>query len=179
MTLASVIHGSMGGCSRVRRVVYPWLLGVEEDHTDLEMSGLLSWKDVSRAHRDMVGLKVGPTGQSHRFGIGGGRFGGAVEIRGVSGLGDALVGARRWDSEAVVQERDVVLGRDDVAAWEYVNRVRREMKRRWKESFVWMVDAEVAGFGVDSYFMSLEGLSAIVGLEIEGSKRELGRGMND
>jgi hypothetical protein len=154
LTMGGVIHGSTGGCDRTRRVVYPWLLGVEEDHEVLEMSGLASWEEVSRAHRDLSHLKKGPTGQGHRFGIGSGRFGGSVEMRGVSGLGDALIGGRRWEG-GVLRERDVVLGRDDGAAWSYVNRVRGEMKRRWKGCFKEMIEAEVRAFGSDSYFRSL------------------------
>src|SRR5579859_5828437 len=55
-----------------------------------------SWKEVSQAHRDMLAMKIGATGQSHRFGVGNGRFKESVEIGGVSGIGDALVGAQRW-----------------------------------------------------------------------------------
>jgi hypothetical protein len=44
------------------------------------------------------------------------------------------VGGRRWDSGVVLQETYVVLGRDDVAAWEYVERVRGEINRGWKVS---------------------------------------------
>ena len=42
-----------------------------------------------------------------------GGFAASIEMRGISALGDALVGARRWDSSAVLTERDVVLGTDD------------------------------------------------------------------
>jgi hypothetical protein len=74
--MGSVIPGSTEGCDRVRRVVYP-LLGVSDDNEGLEMS---RWS----LREDMVGLNAGPTGQKHRFGIGCGRFGGTVEMRGVS-----------------------------------------------------------------------------------------------
>ena len=93
MTLASMIHGSTGGCVRRRRVVRPWLVGVESDHDGLEIGESRSWAEVSQAHTDMRTMKVGATGHHHMFGVGDGRFAGCVEIRGVSGIGDALVGA--------------------------------------------------------------------------------------
>jgi Phytanoyl-CoA dioxygenase (PhyH) len=164
MTMAPIIHGSTKGCDRIRRVVYPWLIGVEEDGEKLEMSGLYGWEEVSRAHRDMAGMKKGPTGDSHRFGVGEGRFGGCVEMRGVSGLGDALVGGRRWDSREVLMERDVVLGDDDVEAWKYVRKVRWELREKWKGCFRQMVAAEVVEFGENSYFGSLEGLARAAGI---------------
>jgi len=93
MTLASMIHGSTGGCVRRRRVVHLWLVGLDSDHGGLEIEESESWSEVSQAHRDMRAMKVGVTGQSHMFGVGDGRFPGCVEIRGMSGIGDALVEA--------------------------------------------------------------------------------------
>ena len=156
MTMASIIHGSTKGCDCTRKVVFPWLMAIEEDHENLELSGTCSWEEVSRSHRDMVPIKKEPSGQNHHFGIGGGRFVASVELRGISALGDALVGARRWDSKSVIRERDLVLGRDDVKAQEFVNEVRERMKRAWKQCFYEVVNAETEGFGENSYFRSLK-----------------------
>ena len=68
-------------------------------------------------------MEVGPVGENHKFKVGG-RFAAGIEMRGISALGDALVGARRWDSSAVLMERDLVLGTEDGKAWEYIERVR-------------------------------------------------------
>jgi len=158
MTLASIIHGSTGGCVRRRRVVHPWLVGVDSNHDGLDMRESVSWEEVSRAHRNMWAMKVGATGQSHRFGVGDGRFGGCVEIRGVSGIGDALVGVRRWDSGAVLMERDTILGRSVGEAWSVVEMHRSRMKAAWKEAFEVMILLEKREFGEMSYFNSVEEL---------------------
>ena len=156
MSLSSLIHGSTGGCVRRRRVVHPWLIGVDSDHDGLEIEESGSWEDVSRAHRNMWAMKVGATGQSHRFGVGNGRFAGCVEIRGVSGIGDALVGARRWDSGLVLMERDAIVGGSEGEAWRVVERHRSRMKVAWKEGFEVMMSLEKMKFGDRSYFKLVE-----------------------
>ena len=107
-------------------------------------------------HRNMWSMKMGPTRQSHRFGVGCGRFGGSVEIRGVSGLGDALVGARRWDSGVVLRERDIILGGDVKKAWAAVGNHRLRMKLAWKAGFAEMVELEKGEFGEKSFFVGVE-----------------------
>lgn len=159
LTLPQIIHGSTG-CPRQRRVIFPWLMGVKEDG-GMELKECGTWNDVARAHRRMEGIKRGPSGQSHRFSIGSGRFEGGVEIRGVTALGDALVGGREWDSGAVLMERDVILGRDDGEAWKMIEAGRKEMKRAWKEGFERMMRLEMEAYEEDSYFRhyGLTGLS--------------------
>jgi hypothetical protein len=48
MTMEQIIHGSTRRCDCVRRVVFLWLVGVEEDEVNLEMKGMCSWEEVSR-----------------------------------------------------------------------------------------------------------------------------------
>ena len=161
MSLAQLMHGSTGDCVRVRRVVEPWLMGVDSNHDRLEMKECGSWEEVSAAHRNMWAMKVGPTGQKHEFPVGEGRFAGSIEMRGMSAIGDALVGARRWDSRAVLSERDLILGSDDGEAWKYVGRVRKRVKEEWKRCFKTMVEAEASEYGEKAYFNSIEGLCSV------------------
>lgn len=84
------------------------------------MTVLSSWEDVYRANRDMVEMKKEPMRTPLRFGIGSHRFGGCVELRVVSELGDAVLGLRKWEGRDVLKERDLVLGFDSASAWEYV-----------------------------------------------------------
>lgn len=113
----------------------------------------------------MIAIKKEPSGQGHHFAIGEERFGASVEIRGISALGDALVGARRWDSRSVIRERDLVLGQDDMKAREFVNDVRKKMIGAWKECFYQVVNAETEEFGENSYFRSTRGLARLAKLE--------------
>ena len=155
MTLPQIIHGSTG-CRRERRVIFPWLVGVEDDYGGLEIKEWGSWEDISGAHRDLRAVEVGPSGSGHRFGLGSGRYEGAVEIRGVSAVGDALVGARRWDSGSVLRERDAILGVDERKAGEAVEGHRIRMRSAWREAYGVMVELEKAEFGEKSYFRWME-----------------------
>jgi len=161
LTKAQLLHGSTRTCPRVRRVVFPWLMGVQGDHESLDMTEVSSWEEIHRAQRDMVPMKKEPTGAPLRFGIGSGRFAGSVEMHGISRLGDAILGLTKWDTRAVQKERDIVLGLDSDRAWSYVKQVRAELKRRWKVCFREMVEAESAEFGTNSYFKGSKGLSMI------------------
>ena len=147
-TLSQLAHGSRGNSFDQRRVVHPWLVKVDPDH---KRAGNGFWDEVSAAHRDMTATQTGPVGESHRFKVGG-RFAASIEMRGISALGDALVGARRWDSGAVLMERDLVLGSDEDEAWEYINKVRARMREEWKSCFNRLVRAESREYVENSYF---------------------------
>jgi hypothetical protein len=159
LTLPQIIHGSTG-CPRQRRVIFPWLMAVQENgKMELEECGI--WNDVATAHRRMEAIKRGPSGKCHQFSLGSRQFDGGVEIRGVTALGDALVGTRDWDSRAVLMERDTILGKDKEAAWKMIEGGRREMKRAWKDGFEKMMTLEMEVYGDNSYFRyyGLTGLS--------------------
>ena len=99
---------------------------------------------------------TGQSGQSHRFRVREGRFAGCIEIRGVSGIGDALVGARRWDNGVVFMEGEAILRGSEEEAWWMVERHRWRMKTAWKEGFETMVSLEKREFGEKSYFKLVE-----------------------
>jgi hypothetical protein len=109
------------------------------------------FKEVLAAHRDLSPMRVGPVGEGHKFRVEG-RFAAGIEMRGMSALGDALVGARRWDSSAILMERDLVLCSDDGEAWEYINKVRARMREEWKACFQRLVRAECPEYGENTYF---------------------------
>ena len=88
-------------------------------------------------------------------------FGGGIEIRGVSAIGDALVGSRGWNSKAVLRERDAILGEDEELAYMVVGRHRMRMREAWKEGFKAMMVAEGEEYGERSYFRSMEGLAQV------------------
>jgi len=159
MTVPQMIHGCTG-CKRQRRVVYPWFMGLDEEHV-LELAECGQWKTVAGAHLLMTAVKMSPSGQAHGFSVGDERFEGVVEIMGVMVLGDALVGRWGWDSGMVLKERDVILGGDERLAWERMERGRSGMKMVWKEGFEMMMQVEMEGYGDNSYFVAsgLAGLS--------------------
>jgi len=52
----------------------------------------------------------------------------------------------------VQRERDVVLGRDGVAALAYVEQVRGRLVEQYRAGFEWMKQTELEEFGEVSYF---------------------------
>lgn len=63
-----------------------------------------SRSDVAKAYRDMILPSVTPSGQSFIYGSLPFRFPAAVELRGASAIGDAIIGAREYTSPAVQKE---------------------------------------------------------------------------
>ena len=161
LTLANMIHGSTGPCMRVRRVIHPWLVGINPDNGELDFSEAGSYEDVCSANRKMEAMQTGPTGDRTRFSVGEGRFVGSVQMRGMSALGDALVGAQEWTSKEVLRERDLILGQDSKKAREYVDGVRSKMVEKWKECFKVMVEAEVEEYGENAYFRGVDMLCSM------------------
>ena len=155
LTLAKVIHGSTG-CVRVRRVIHPWLVGIDADDGGLDFKESGSYEEVCQAHRNMEPMQMEPTGQGKRWREGLCKFAGAVQMRGVSALGDALVGAQGWDCKRVRMERDLILGADGMKAREYVDMVRSKMVQKWKEYFKLMVEGEVSEYGENAYFRGVD-----------------------
>jgi len=154
LTLAKMIHGSSGPCVRVRRVIHPWLVGIDDGNLEFKEAG--SYEDVCAAHRKMEAMQRGPTGDGHKFRVGEGKFVGSIQMRGISALGDGLVGAQEWDSREVLRERDLILGSDGGKAREYVDKVRRKMVEKWKECFKVMVEAEAEEYGENAHFRGVD-----------------------
>ena len=104
----------------------------------------------------MESLDATPSGQTNSHGRPMERFVASVPLRHVSHLSDALIGQARWDDPAVEHEAGIVLGKDDAAAWDFVNTCRHKMKRMYKHNMTITRDVEKARYGKDSYFRLVE-----------------------
>ena len=49
--------------------MHPWWVGVDSDHDGLDMKESGSCEDVSRVHKHMWAMKMGPTGQGRATGL--------------------------------------------------------------------------------------------------------------
>ena len=98
LTRGEIIHGSTATGNLPRRVVYPWFIGIAEDHETLDIPGAETWSQVSGYHRDFAPPHKQASGRAA------GTYGGQVD-RLLSKLGlsttcaisNALVGRCRWD----------------------------------------------------------------------------------
>jgi hypothetical protein len=152
ITRPEVIHGSTPKASICRRVIYNWLTSIQDDHKTLEMDGQLTWDEVAACHRDMLPPTRGVAGDAVSFSCPRSRFAGSVYMTSSSALCDALIGRRRWDDPQVLRERDIVLGDDDQAASDYMQKTYALLIKNFKLGFIEMVEQEKSEFGSDSFF---------------------------
>ena len=54
------------------------------------------------------------------------------------------------------QEAELVLGKDNEAAWEFVDKCRKKMKVAYKRNMIAIAREEKAAFGRNSYFRLVE-----------------------
>ena len=152
LSLPQLIRGSSKASVRRRRTILPWYMLVDTEHKELEAKGCPGWSEVRQCHLDLEVPRLDPSGYPHKMGAPTGRFAGAVVLGSTSALGDALVGRRKWTDPQVQRERDVVLGRDGVAALAYVQQVRGRLVEQYRAGFEWMKQTELEEFGEVSYF---------------------------
>jgi hypothetical protein len=145
-------HGADGTTSDVRRTMFPWYVGVQDDHETLDVIEGGTWSDLALSHRDLTAPKATPSGLPNRHGIIPYRFPAAVEIAGLGALSDALVCRRRWDSPLVIQERNLILGTDFARTDAYVQEWRAQAVAVAIAAFSVVREEEIRVFGVKSYF---------------------------
>jgi hypothetical protein len=158
ITLPHLPHGADGPATQTRRTMLPWLVGLQDDLSTLEVVEGGTWEMLSSAHRDMVSPAATPSGLANRYGAIPYKFPAAVEVAGLGALSDALVCRRRWDSALVLQDRDTLLNGTQEKAAAYVEGWRARAVAAAKEAFVLFIQTEKHVFGEKSYFFHLDRL---------------------
>lgn len=132
ITSSLLPHGSTGPATKVRRTMLPWYVAVKEDLATSETEESGSFQDVALAHQNLGMPPASPSGHGHHYGTIPFRFPAAVELANLGALSDALVCRRRWNSPAVLCERDIVLGTN---AKDFINSWRIKAVKEVLESF--------------------------------------------
>ena len=122
----------------------------------LEIPGQHTWEEISQCHRDLVAPYRGVGGEVVTKDRPPFRFPAAISMESTSALCDALIGRRKWNNPIVIMEAHIVLGEDDVAAMDYVNRTRRKLVENYLKSVASMRAIEPLVFPDDSYVLSLQ-----------------------
>jgi hypothetical protein len=149
-------HGADGPSTRTRRTMLPWFVGLQDDLTTLEVVEGGTWEMLSEVHRDLTAPRATPSGLANRYGSIPYKFPAAVEVAGLGALSDALVCRRRWDSPAVLRDRDTLLiGRQDDFE-KYVHDWRKRAVAAAEEAFELVKEQEMKFFGAKSYFYHVE-----------------------
>jgi hypothetical protein len=98
-------HGSTG-CTKVRRTMLPWFVGIQEDHETLDMPDGGTWSQLSAAYRDLLLEPTSPSGLGNLYSKVPYAFPAALPLTGLGAISNALVGRIRWDSPMVRAELD-------------------------------------------------------------------------
>ncbi|KAI9859040.1 MAG: hypothetical protein M1813_007168 [Trichoglossum hirsutum] len=69
-----------------------------------------------------------------------------------SSVGDALIGARRWDDIQVQKERDILLGADDKSAFQLAEEIRERLVKAFLDAFPYVWMNEERAYRDRSYF---------------------------
>lgn len=155
LTRPDIPHGSTPTSTARRRVVFPWLIGIRDDHETLDVDTTETWSELAACHRDMLACKKSTSGRSaSAYGRPDGRWaGGMVKLGSTSCIGDALIGRRRWDDPDVVAERDLLLGEGrDEEARVWVAQVRERIKREFEWCCTVVKRVEREEFGENAFF---------------------------
>ena len=133
-----------------------WMVVLQDDLENLEIVEAGSFSELLVVYRDMISSRATLSGLANRYGAISYRFAVAVEIFGLSALSDALVCRRRWDSPAVLCDRDILLGPDRKAAMELVGAIRSKMPAAAVDALQLIREAEMRAFGEKSFFYHKE-----------------------
>lgn len=130
----------------------PWLVGVQDDLSTLDLAEGGTWEELHNAHVRMLAGPTSPSGFPNIFGAISSRFPASVEITGLGGVSDALVCRLPWDSPKVEQDRNILLGTDRAAAAAYVQSWRKRAIEAASEAFQITQAAERRAYRNKSFF---------------------------
>ncbi|KAI9887442.1 MAG: hypothetical protein M1823_000779 [Watsoniomyces obsoletus] len=148
-----IVHGSTAVSTLRRRTIFPWFTGIREDHETLDNEESERWSELSAYHRDLIPCMKTPSGYSSGvYGRPETKFPAAIRLQSTSAIGDALIGARRWDDASVIKERNVLFGRDEEASWEFVRLARQRILSNLREAFEQLKQLEAEQFGENAFF---------------------------
>jgi hypothetical protein len=113
-----------------------------------------TYSEVRLCHLDLRVLAKDPSGKPHRMGALKERFLSSLVLGSSSALGDALVGRLRWADPRALKERNILLGEDDQAAFEYVKATREHLVQQFQVAFSYIVELGKKGYRESSYFVA-------------------------
>ena len=152
ITRPEIVHGSTNQAKRRRRTVFVWHYGIREDHETLDLEEAERWSDLVRCHQALEVPQKSTSGEGFRYGRPSFLFPGVSKLQSTSMVGDAMVGARRWDDPQVITERNLLLGSDAVEACRRVKEIRERLVSEFLRVFPFIERAESEAYQERSFF---------------------------
>ena len=113
----------------------------------------MNWEELSKCHKDLIGPTKKSLGNEPRKGVAGIRFPGALPIKSVYFLPQALDGIKKWTDPDVIFERNILLGPDDKRALEMAKGMQQHLVDTYKYVYLLMEVRERAAFQNRSFFV--------------------------
>jgi hypothetical protein len=136
-------HGSTNTPpERVRRTMLPWFVGIQNDHSAMEVLEMGTWAELSAAHRDLTQAPRSPSGKPNMYGGIPYSFPAAHALKLGYPISDALVGRTKWSMRDVEKERDLVLGNDVDKYREWLAYWRKNAVKKYVQMFEDVKNAE-------------------------------------
>ena len=156
ITSPLIPHGSttMPDRDAVRRTMLPWLVGIQDNHTDMEVLEMGTWHEIAMAHIALDAAPRSPSGKPNVYGGIPYRFPASIPLVVPSPLSQALVGRTRWDMPDVVIERDIVLGKDIGKYRLWLQDWRNKATAAYRQHFLAIQELEVRLYGPKSHFLN-------------------------
>ena len=99
------------------------------------------------SHRDLLALPSTPSGQTNTHGRPIGRFPASLPLRHISNLSNALIGQSKWTEPLVRKDVNILFGKDEKAAWNFVNACRKNLLRQYKFNMQIIRELEIKYYG--------------------------------
>jgi hypothetical protein len=147
-------HGStiMPDREAVRRTMLPWLVGIQANHSDMEVLEMGTWQEIAAAHVALDAAPRSPSGKPNVYGGIPYRFPASIPLTIPSPLSQALVGRTRWDMPDVIDERDIVLGKNTEKYQRWLKDWREKATVAYRQHFLAVQKLESKLYGGKSYF---------------------------
>ena len=152
ITMPEILHGSTPTAKGIRRTLFNWPTGIRADHRTLDMEEAETWNEVGQCHQSMEAPMKSTSGERFRYGRPLFPFPGVTKLTSTSCVGDALIGARRWDDIQVQEERNILLGADDELALQLAKEIRERIIQSFVNAFPYVRMNEERAYGDCSYF---------------------------
>jgi hypothetical protein len=95
--MLEILHRSTPTAKGIRRTLFNWPTRIRADHWTLDMEEAETWNEVAQCHQSMEAPMKSTSGEGFRYSRPLFLFPSVTKLTSTSCVGDALIGARRWD----------------------------------------------------------------------------------
>jgi hypothetical protein len=112
VTLSTLSHETNESIISIRRIMLSWYVDILNNHESIENMKIETWIELIATHRDLIVVRIFSFDLLNRYDAISYKFSTAMKVIDLESLSDALVERRRWDTSAILIERDLWLRED-------------------------------------------------------------------